>query len=274
MANENGALVQWLNRRAHTERVSFGQVQYQAGGYCGPRTQSQFQLVILHSGTCRVAVDDVEREIALGEVHLFLPKHRELFSFSTAQPSEHSWCSIQPELLPKKWVKDLRAARPSAVISPVFQRLLSLSLNLGASPDDVAGRVAEQLALSLFAEYLNMSRRTPASTRVESGILRALEHLEENYGEADCLKHLTRTSGFSRSTLGRRFRAATGLSPTRYLWRLRTEKGVAMLRETGLPAFEIAARCGFSNPFHFSRSVRRTTGASPRAIRARAWAGP
>ena len=170
--------------------------------------------------------------------------------------------------------KDLRAARPSAVISPVFQRLLSLSLNLGVSPDDVAGRVAEQLALSLFAEYLNMSRRTPASTRVESGILRALEHLEENYGEADCLKHLPRKSGFSRSTLGRRFRATTGLSPTRYLWRLRTEKGVAMLRETGLPAFEIATRCGFSNPFHFSRSVRRTTGASPRAIRARAWAGP
>jgi AraC-like DNA-binding protein len=274
MANESGALVNWLNRRVHTERASFGQVQYRAGGYCGPRIQGQFQLVLLHSGTCRVAVDDVEREIALGEVHLFLPKHRELFSFSPIQPSEHSWCSIQPELLPRSWARDLRAARSSAVISPVFQRLLSLALNLGVSPDKMAERVVEQLALTLFAEYLNMSRLSREPTRSEFGMVRALEHLEEKYGEANCLRDLARASGFSRSTLGRRFRATTGLSPTRYLWRLRTEKGVAMLRETGLPAFEIAARCGFSNPFHFSRYVRRTTGESPRAIRARAWAGP
>ena len=274
MANESGELVQWVNRRAQTERASFGQAQYQPGGYCGPRIQRQFQLVILHSGMCRVAVDGVSREIALGEVHLFLPKHRELFSFSASQESEHSWCSIRPQLLPDTWAKELSSARPSAVMSPLFQRLLSLSFDIGVVPDTAAGRVVEQLALSLFAEYLSMSRRARARGRAEPGILRALHHIEERFGDADCLRSLTRTAGFSRSTLGRRFRAATGLSPTRYLWRLRTEKGVAMLRETGLPAFEIAARCGFSNPFHFSRYVRRTTGESPRTIRARAWGGP
>ena len=36
---------------------------------------------------------------------------------------------------------------------------------------------------------------------------------------------------------------------------------------------EIALRCGFQTPFHFSRWVRETEGASPREVRARAW-GP
>src|SRR6188768_916336 len=141
MANESGELVQWVNRRAQTERASFGQVQYQPGGYCGPRIQRQFQLVILHSGTCSVAVDGDAREIALGEVHLFLPKHRELFSFSVNQESEHSWCSIRPQLLPDTWAKELRSARPSAIMSPLFQRLLSLSFDIGVVPDTAAGRV-------------------------------------------------------------------------------------------------------------------------------------
>jgi AraC family transcriptional regulator of arabinose operon len=271
MANDSGARVQWVNRRAHTERASFGQVQYEPGGFCGPRRQRQYQLVILHSGTCRVRVDGVERDIELGEVHLFRPKHRELFTFSATNKSEHSWCSLRQDFLPPTWAKEIQTAPASAVMSPLFQRLLSLSFDLGGLVDAQSERVVEQLALSAFAEYLSMSRRQPDPARVEPGIARALQYIEEKHGETDCLKSLAKVAGCSPSTLGRRFRAVTGLTPTRYLWRLRTEKGVAMLRETGLPAFEIAARCGFSNPFHFSRYVRRTTGDSPRVIRTRAW---
>ena len=271
MANDNGAMVQWVNRKAQTERASFGQVQYRAGGYCGPRTQRQYQLVILHAGTCRVSVDEIERPIQLGEVHLFLPRHREVFTFSKSQKSEHSWCALKPEFVPRGWEPDLHAAPVSAMMSPLFQQLLKLTFDLGVLPDAPAGRVAEQLALSLFAEYLSMSRRERDTGRGEPGILRALQLMEEKYGDADCLKRVERAAGYSRSTLNRRFRAVTGLSPTRYLWRLRTEKGVAMLRETGLAAFEIAATCGFSNPFHFSRYVRRVTGSSPRALRSRSW---
>lgn len=273
MANDNGERIQWVNRKSHTERASFGQVQYQPGGYCGPRTQRQYQLVILHSGTCRVAVDAVERDLAIGEVHLFLPRRRELFTFSPKQKTEHSWCSLRPEFLPKAWVREIKAAPPSAMMSPLFHQLLKLTFDLGVLPDVAAGRVAEQLALNLFAEYLRMCRRGREQGRAEPGILRSLQHMEEKFQEADCLRSLERIAGYSRSTLNRRFRAATGLSPTRYLWRLRTEKGVAMLRETGLATFEIAAQCGFSNPFHFSRYVRRVTGSSPRTLRARSWQG-
>jgi AraC-like DNA-binding protein len=41
-----------------------------------------------------------------------------------------------------------------------------------------------------------------------------------------------------------------------------------------LTVAEIADRCGFQSPFHFSRLVNQLHGCSPRAVRSRAWASP
>ncbi len=36
---------------------------------------------------------------------------------------------------------------------------------------------------------------------------------------------------------------------------------------------EIAYRCGFKDPFHFSRLVKKLQGLPPREVRRRLWAG-
>jgi transcriptional regulator GlxA family with amidase domain len=60
-------------------------------------------------------------------------------------------------------------------------------------------------------------------------------------------------------------------TPARYLWQFRIERGAAMLGETGHTVAEIAYRCGFQNPFHFSRLVKQHFGQSPKEIRRHAW---
>jgi AraC-like DNA-binding protein len=55
------------------------------------------------------------------------------------------------------------------------------------------------------------------------------------------------------------------------VWEVRTRRGALLLRETGLTVGEVAFRCGFQTPFHFSRWVRELFGVSPRALRAKAW---
>jgi transcriptional regulator GlxA family with amidase domain len=68
-----------------------------------------------------------------------------------------------------------------------------------------------------------------------------------------------------------KFRAKMGTTPARYLWRFRTERGAAMLGETGLTIAEIADRCGFKSPFHFSRIIKQHFGQSPKSLRRQAW---
>ena len=57
----------------------------------------------------------------------------------------------------------------------------------------------------------------------------------------------------------------------RYVWEARTRRGAQLLRETGLTVSEIAYRCGFQTPFHFSRWVKQVHGMSPKEFRAQAW---
>ncbi len=273
MANYDGARIGWDHRERRTAQVTFGQIRYQPGGYCGPRRQRDYQLVVLHAGSCRVDVNGTERELAVGELHLFVPGGRERFGFSDTQPSEHSWCSVAPSFLPAAWRRELSLAPTSLGMTPLAQRLLAACLEFDRVQGEADARVVEQLGLALFAEYLRASRVARATAPADEGLRRALRHLQENPSEADCLRKMERVAGCSRSALIRRFKRQTGQTPARYLWRVRTEMGIAMLRETGLPVYEIAERCGFSNAFHFSRCVKRITGGSPRKIRQQAWSG-
>src|SRR5688572_16368736 len=74
------------------DRVSVGEVTYPPGGRLGPRWQDDVQLVLVHSGSARIAVDDREPVThAVGTVALLLPGHREHFAFAADEPTHHSW---------------------------------------------------------------------------------------------------------------------------------------------------------------------------------------
>jgi transcriptional regulator GlxA family with amidase domain len=89
--------------------------------------------------------------------------------------------------------------------------------------------------------------------------------MEQHLTEPDCLQTAHVAAGVSRNTLITWFRTELQVTPARYLWRLRAERGIAMLAETGNTIAEIAYACGFRAPFHFSRHVKSLAGpVSPR----------
>ena len=56
-------------------------------------------------------------------------------------------------------------------------------------------------------------------------------------------------------------------SPVAYLNRLRLEHAAELLRTTGWPVSEIAARCGFPDSNYFTRVFRLSFAQSPRTYR-------
>jgi AraC family transcriptional regulator len=81
------------------------------------------------------------------------------------------------------------------------------------------------------------------------------------------LADLASTAGLSVSQFTRRFKAATGETPHRYLVGLRVRAAARMLRAGTLPIAEIAVRCGFSHQEHLSRVVRARLGTTPASLR-------
>jgi AraC-like DNA-binding protein len=76
------------------------------------------------------------------------------------------------------------------------------------------------------------------------------------------LDALAAEAGMSRYQLLRAFRAETGRTPHAFLTELRIARARALLAE-GLPAAEVAIRCGFFDQPHFTRAFKRAVGATP-----------
>ncbi|MEV0536091.1 helix-turn-helix domain-containing protein [Kitasatospora sp. NPDC050463] len=76
-------------------------------------------------------------------------------------------------------------------------------------------------------------------------------------------------AGISVSSLNRRFRAQAGVSPPRYLLRLRLDRARELLSETDEPVERVAALAGFTSAASLRQHFSRSTGTTPRAYRAR-----
>lgn len=91
--------------------------------------------------------------------------------------------------------------------------------------------------------------------------------LEDHFAEEICWESLAEQFTLSLRTLHRQLKHTTGLTPQRYLNRLRLIKARHMLRHSDESVTDIAFRCGFGDSNHFSTLFRREFNWSPRDIR-------
>lgn len=258
-------------RSAAAGRVVFGDVIYDKGGKCGPRLQADFQLVVIEEGEACVKVDDGEVRIAKGEVGLFRPGRREHFLFSETRRTHHTWCAIHPSLTDRELQRACAKVPGVVRVSHRLAQLMELGLGLPKTAGQKAPGLVEALGLAALREYVfDAQSRAPAREEPDA-LRRLLEWFGLHAAEPADLPALAKVAGVSPAQLVKLCKRHLGVTPVRALWEARTRQGVRMLRDTGLTVGEVAFRCGFQTPFHFSRWVRTLTGASPRAVRAQAW---
>ena len=259
-------------RGANSARVMFGDVVYAPGGTCGPRVQRDFQLVVLVEGRANVEVAGVQREIGAGQVGLFLPGRRELFTFAPGRKSHHTWCAVHPSLVPAEVAEACQRAAPVLPVTRRFEQLIELGLSLPLTAGTQAHGLLDALDLAALQAYLfTDTRQERRITDEPDALRRALAWLGEAGHEPVDLPALARAAGVSPAQLVKLFKRHLGTTPIRYVWETRTRRGMQLLRETGLTVGEVAHRCGFQTPFHFSRWCKELHGLAPRALRAQAW---
>jgi AraC family transcriptional regulator of arabinose operon len=267
----DGCNLRWENRRIHTADVVFGEVLYEPGGVCGPRVQRDFELVVLHSGDCRLSLNGATRALKVGMVYLLAPGGHEHFVFSANKETHHSFCSIHPGFMPRDMERELASAPFSIPCSDVFRLLLMAVFKLRSPRLRATANLINQFGVCAFAEFLNGAHDALAHPNQDPAVLAFLHHIEDRFAEPDCLRTAHHAAGISRNALIYKLNRELRTTPARYLWKFRVERGAAMLSETGHTIAEIAYRCGFKNPFHFSRMVRKHCGQSPQAIRRQLW---
>ncbi|CAN5420133.1 N/A [soil metagenome] len=109
--------------------------------------------------------------------------------------------------------------------------------------------------------------------RTVTRIDRAIRHIAANIAEPPTAAELAEIAGLSPSHFTRVFREHTGYTPMDYLRHERIKTARVLLAGVDLSIKEIAARCGFEDQYHFSKTFRQIDGLSPSDYRDAALAG-
>ncbi|WP_035100707.1 AraC family transcriptional regulator [Devosia sp. LC5] len=96
---------------------------------------------------------------------------------------------------------------------------------------------------------------------------RALAAMHRDPGRSWTVESLAAVAGQSRSVFAERFSALVGEGAAHYLTRWRMQLGQEWLGQGGLTVAEVAIRLGYESEASFARAFKRTTGASPGAVR-------
>lgn len=237
--------------------ITFGRAIYKPGGSCGPRVQSDFQLVIIQSGKVELTVNR-QKTLTIEPGHAILcpPGQLEHFQFDRHEKTIHTWCSIHPESVPDTLKSEIQN-HPKRT-PPSLDQLIDIGLRESESSPGFSLR----LALTCFELFL-----APTPKPHSEPFRLAAAYLESHINEPINSNELAKAAFISEQHLARIFRRETGKSPMKYVWDIRTERGIQLLKSTGLSVSEISAQIGFQSPFHFSRLVRESAGFSPRDLR-------
>lgn len=103
----------------------------------------------------------------------------------------------------------------------------------------------------------------------DAAILKLQDWLDSHYCQPITLPGLAALAGLTERSLIRRFKAATGDTPTGYLQLLRIEVARQQLEQSRASIEAITQRVGYEDVSSFSRLFRKHTGMSPGAYRSR-----
>ena len=92
-------------------------------------------------------------------------------------------------------------------------------------------------------------------------------YLKEHYMDDVDFSAFSQKLGFSSAYLTKLFNKYKGCTPLKYLTDIRIHQARDLLLNTDLTIRAVGERVGYPDQFHFSKTFRKTTGASPSAFR-------
>lgn len=126
------------------------------------------------------------------------------------------------------------------------------------------------MAVALSARLLSgdVIDSLPATDGLDrNSVARILDYMNADLARRITLDDLAREVHLSRYHFLRKFNAATGYTPHRYLTRLRMQRASEMLRLERYDISQIARRCGYASTANFGATFRVHFGTTPSAYR-------
>ncbi|WP_116200202.1 AraC family transcriptional regulator [Amycolatopsis circi] len=149
---------------------------------------------------------------------------------------------------------------------PLVEEIIRAVGGAAGADDLYAESAAAFLSMQLLTRHARLSPGA-VPKRENARVQAVVAAMRERLAEPITLADLAGEVHLSVFHLVRVFKEATGVTPYRYLTRLRIDEAKRLLRDTDLTVSQIAGRCGFASPAALSTAFLRHTGTRPSAYR-------
>lgn len=233
----------------------------------GPVIRDTYVVECCTGGHGSVIINGQEFPVGSGDCYVLLPGDTVIHTNHPQQPRQGVWCAVYGlqvgSWLTRAGIDSLHPYAPPEAFQPITALVEQLHYLQQAS-DPGAGLRRTACLYALFGALLSHSR---GGSDKNEAIRRALGYLQTHYHTPISVSRLAAEAGLERSYFSTLFRAQTGLTPHRYLTRLRLEKACALMAQ-GCTVREAAEAVGIP-PENFSRLFKRQLGKTPGSCRRR-----
>ncbi|WP_158554891.1 helix-turn-helix transcriptional regulator [Methylovirgula sp. 4M-Z18] len=165
----------------------------------------------------------------------------------------------------------------AGVRDPVIRQIGCSILSELINETTASRMYVEIAALMLAARLLRKHCDSGTCRSIESSarsldhirLRHVLDYIDTNIESDLTLADLAAIAGYSPFHFARKFALAMGISPHRYISRMRLENAMAELAAGKLPLAEIALNAHFSSQASFTRAFHRATGITPKEYQRR-----
>jgi len=132
---------------------------------------------------------------------------------------------------------------PKIQVIPFSERLNTLQrigVDLGLSSTAGLNDARNAVGQALYAVFFHEAQINERDRFVPEAIKRVRQHIEDSIGEEIAVSDLASIAELTPQHLIASFRKHMGLTPMRYLWQIRADRGRMLLLQSGLSVSEIA----------------------------------
>ena len=226
-----------------------------------------YYLMHILSGELLLPLNGVEIRVKGGSIIAFPPRYAYTYTYTGGEELSYEWVhftgSEAQNALAEGGFAQLpmvRKATNPSVISRYFMQMFDAF----SKQDDFRDR---ELSSILDLLLISLGRMAGGAGERRGDLSDSLRYIMASYTTELRIPQLAAMEHMSTPRYNERFKALTGISPTKYILGLRITAACDLLLHTDMSVKEIAVLCGYRDPYFFSRAFKEHVGKSPRAYR-------
>lgn len=243
----------------------------------GPAVRNHYLIHYIHSGQGIYRTNGKTYHLHAGQGFLICPGEVMYYEADIEKPWDYTWLAFQGEQ-----VADYLALAHLSLDNPIFtchhiDQMEALLAKLNTNRV-LQGTLSGHIKLlsytyeffSLLIDDKVFHTDSVKDSPLSPYIKKAIDYIYANYWHKLHVTDIAEYVGLDRKYLGTLFKKDTKQTPTQFIRSVRVRNAYELLRSSDLTITEISNSVGFSDPFQFSKVMKKALGAPPSELRKKA----